>query len=219
MALEGDGRGAGQARHFAVAPFDLNGVSVLRGSMAPSICHQPSVDAYAAGSAGQGAARDEAHGPVMFVSACVHGDGSSASRSSGRLLSRISPKRLSGTLLLVPVVNVLGFIMHQRCRIDVISIAAFGYLWGSLAGQLAHAFSVRSSVAVSWASISIRRRCTGQSAADQDQLERPAAFELAMAFGAPAVISAPLRLRFAAADGGGNGCRCAGLRVGRPAFR
>ena len=47
-------------------------------------------------------------GPVLLVSAAIHGDELNGVEIVRRLLSRIAPKALSGTVIAVPIVNVFG---------------------------------------------------------------------------------------------------------------
>ena len=190
------GGARGKRGTFAVAPFDLNGVSVLAGSMATVDLAISRLSTHTPLALPVRVLHGTRPGPVMFVSACVHGDEIIGVEIIRRLLSRISPKRLTGTLLLIPVVNVLGFIMHQRYLPDRrdLNRSFPGTSRGSLAGQLAHAFSSQI-ISRCQLGIDIHSAALHRSNLPQIRISsgRPAAFELAMAFGAPAVISAPLR--------------------------
>lgn len=53
-------------------------------------------------------------GPVMFVTAAIHGDEINGVEIIRRLLATRSLNRLRGTLVAVPVVNVYGFIAQSR---------------------------------------------------------------------------------------------------------
>ena len=56
-------------------------------------------------------------GPVMFVTAAIHGDEINGIEIIRRLLATKALRRLSGTLIAVPVVNVYGFVhMEMRSR-------------------------------------------------------------------------------------------------------
>jgi len=135
-------------------------------------------------------------GPVMFVSAGVHGDEIIGVEIIRRLLTKISIKRLSGTLMCIPVVNVFGFIMHQRYLPDRrdLNRSFPGSSSGSLAGQLAHVFSKeiisRSNYGIDLHSAAVHRTNLPQIRVNADSLK---AHELAFAFGAPAIITSPLR--------------------------
>ena len=53
-------------------------------------------------------------GPVMFVSAAVHGDEIIGVEIIRRIAAVAAMKRLRGTLILVPIVNAYGFIALSR---------------------------------------------------------------------------------------------------------
>jgi len=81
-------------------------------------------------------------GPVVFVSAAVHGDEINGVEIIRRLLQLPLLKRLKGTLVAVPIVNVFGF--HNRSRYlpdrRDLNRSFPGNEQGSLAGRLAHVF-------------------------------------------------------------------------------
>src|SRR5699024_11094700 len=53
-------------------------------------------------------------GPVLMVSAAIHGDELNGVEVIRRLLRHSALRRLAGTILAVPVVNVFGFIHKTR---------------------------------------------------------------------------------------------------------
>ena len=53
-------------------------------------------------------------GPSLFVSASVHGDEVNGVEAVRRLIKSTAIRDVRGTLLLVPIVNVYGFINHSR---------------------------------------------------------------------------------------------------------
>lgn len=53
-------------------------------------------------------------GPVLLVCAAIHGDELNGVEICRRMISQTDPKQLSGTLIIVPVVNVFGFIQQSR---------------------------------------------------------------------------------------------------------
>lgn len=81
-------------------------------------------------------------GPVVFVSAAVHGDEINGVEIIRRLLRMPQMKRLRGTLLAVPIVNIFGF--HNRSRYlpdrRDLNRSFPGSTSGSLAGRLGHVF-------------------------------------------------------------------------------
>jgi len=145
-------------------------------------------------------------GPVMFVSAVVHGDELNGVEIIQRLLKRKILKSLRGTLLAVPIVNVHGFLNQSRYLPDRrdLNRSFPGSAKGSIAGRLAHLF-IRE--VVSKADFGIDLHTGSQNRANFPQirasLDDPGAEQLAMAFGAPVIMDAAIRdgsLRYAAAE-------------------
>ncbi len=145
-------------------------------------------------------------GPVVFVSGGVHGDEIIGVEIVRRLLKSVSPKRLAGTLLCIPIVNAYGFIAHSRYLPDRRDLNRCfpGAARGSLASQLAHRFTEeiikRSDFGIDLHSAGLNRINLPQIRISEG---RPRAELLAQLFGAPAIITSPLRegsLRQTAAD-------------------
>jgi len=113
-----------------------------------------------------------------------------------RLAQSLKPEALSGTVLLVPVANIFGFMSHSRYLPDRrdLNRSFPGSAGGSLAGQLAHIFYrevvARCTLGIDIHSAAIHRYNLPQIriAAGNRKL-----IELAMAFGAPVIIESPLR--------------------------
>ena len=147
-------------------------------------------------------------GPVLFLSAAIHGDEVVGVEVIRRLLRVRALQRLRGTLLAVPVVNAFGFIAHSRYLPDRRDLNRMfpGHAQGSLASQLAHLFMQevvrRSDVGIDLHSAAVHRVNLPQIRAD---LEDPRLRELAQAFAAPVMLSSQLRdgsLRQAAQEAG-----------------
>lgn len=145
-------------------------------------------------------------GPVMFVSGSVHGDEIIGVEVVRRLLKSVSPKRLAGTLLCIPIVNAYGFVARQRYLPDRRDLNRCfpGNPNGSLASQLAHCFTTqiiaRCDIGIDIHSAGFHRENLPQIRISDN---RPLAAELAPIFGAPAIIVSKLRegsLRQAAAE-------------------
>jgi predicted deacylase len=145
-------------------------------------------------------------GPTMFISAAVHGDEIIGIEVIRRLLKTPLARKIRGTLLCVPVVNVFGLISHNRYLPDRrdLNRSFPGNPNGSLAGQLAHSFLEevvkRCDVGIDIHSAAIHRTNLPQIRVSPD---RERAMELAEAFSPPAIISTKLRegsLRGAARD-------------------
>ena len=81
-------------------------------------------------------------GPVMFVSAAIHGDEVIGVEIVRRLLRTPNLDRMSGTLLAVPIVNTFGFLNHSRYLPDRRDLNRCfpGSAEGSLGARLAHIF-------------------------------------------------------------------------------
>ncbi len=82
-------------------------------------------------------------GPRMFVTAAVHGDELNGIEIIRRLSGMAALRRLRGTLILVPVVNVFGVLNHSRYLPDRrdLNRSFPGSERGSLAARLAHLVS------------------------------------------------------------------------------
>lgn len=147
-------------------------------------------------------------GPVLFVSAAVHGDELNGVEIIRRLLRRKTLRALRGTLLAVPIVNVHGFLDQSRYLPDRrdLNRSFPGSAKGSIAARLADTF-LREIVLRSEFGIDLH---TG--AIDRENLPQIRAFlddatttELATAFGAPVIVNAGMRegsLRACAAEKG-----------------
>lgn len=81
-------------------------------------------------------------GPTMFVCAAIHGDEINGVEIVRRLLSSKSLQRLRGTLIAIPIVNVLGFLNLSRYLPDRrdLNRAFPGSMRGSSASRLAKIF-------------------------------------------------------------------------------
>lgn len=147
-------------------------------------------------------------GPTLFVSAAIHGDEITGVEIIRRLLKCIEPSKLSGTLLCVPIVNVYGFVDNSRYLPDRrdLNRSFPGSSRGSLASQLAYIFRTqiieRADFGIDLHSATSHRMNLPQIRVSEDSAR---AQELALVFGAPAVITARLRedsLRLVAAQCG-----------------
>jgi len=86
--------------------------------------------------------RGKQDGPILFVSAAIHGDEINGVEIIRRLLKLPALKRLRGTLIAIPIVNVYGVIQHSRYLPDRrdLNRSFPGSERGSLAARLAHLF-------------------------------------------------------------------------------
>ncbi|WP_245231958.1 succinylglutamate desuccinylase/aspartoacylase family protein [Micrococcus luteus] len=147
-------------------------------------------------------------GPTVWVSAAIHGDEVAGVEIVRRVLERLQPKNLRGTLLAVPIVNVLGVMAGDRYLPDRrdLNRSFPGSARGSLASRIAHLMMTevigRCTVGIDLHTGADRRSNLPQIRCD---LEDPQTRALAEAFGAPVLFHARLRdgsLRAAARETG-----------------
>ena len=147
-------------------------------------------------------------GPTVWVSAAIHGDEVAGVEIVRRVLERLQPTHLRGTLLAVPIVNVLGVMAGDRYLPDRrdLNRSFPGSARGSLASRIAHLMMTevigRCTVGIDLHTGADRRSNLPQIRCD---LEDPQTRALAEAFGAPVLFHARLRdgsLRAAARETG-----------------
>ncbi len=135
-------------------------------------------------------------GPSLLLTAALHGDEVNGVEVILRLLRRVNAKRLHGTILAVPVVNVYGFITSSRYLPDKrdLNRSFPGSSGGSLASRLAGLFSTEI---LPHASHIVDLHTGGLHRSNLPQiracLDDPRNLELAEAFGAPVIVDAKLR--------------------------
>ncbi|MGE0082577.1 MAG: succinylglutamate desuccinylase/aspartoacylase family protein, partial [Thiohalomonadaceae bacterium] len=81
-----------------------------------------------------------APGPVVFVSAAIHGDEINGVEIIRRLRALLRPQELRGAVVTIPVVNVHGFLQRSRYLPDRrdLNRSFPGSSRGSLAARVAH---------------------------------------------------------------------------------
>jgi hypothetical protein len=81
-------------------------------------------------------------GPVVWMSAAVHGDEVNGVEIIGQVLERLEPRSMAGCLIAVPIVNVFGFNAQSRYLPDRrdLNRSFPGLERGSLAARLAFLF-------------------------------------------------------------------------------
>jgi uncharacterized protein len=130
-------------------------------------------------------------GPVMFVSAALHGDEIIGVEIIRRLLLWPALRQLRGTLLAVPVVNTLAFLQHSRYLPDRrdLNRSFPGSESGSLAARVAHLF-LREIVGRAQYGIDLHTGAQHRPNLPQIRadLGHPASLKLAHAFGAPLLL-------------------------------
>jgi predicted deacylase len=150
--------------------------------------------------------RGRADGPRLFVSAALHGDEINGVEIIRRLLRHRSLRKLRGTVVALPVVNVYGFMSRSRYLPDRrdLNRSFPGSATGSLAARLAH-LVMTQLVARCTHGIDLHTAAVDRSNLPQIRagLDDPETRRLALTFGAPVVIDAQVRdgsLREAVSD-------------------
>jgi uncharacterized protein len=147
-------------------------------------------------------------GPRLFVCAAIHGDELNGIEIVRRLLAQPGLRRMRGTLLAVPMVNVLGVMHHSRYLPDRrdLNRSFPGSQTGSLAARLAHLFMSEivtgSTHGIDLHTAALHRANLPQLRAELDD---PEIERLARAFAVPVIVNATLRdgsLRAAAGQAG-----------------
>ena len=136
-------------------------------------------------------------GPVLFVSAAIHGDEINGVEFIRRLLNSRQVQKLKGALIAVPVVNVYGFVSQSRYLPDRrdLNRAFPGSETGSMAARLAHTF-MREVVRQCTHGIDLHTGAVGRENLPQIRakvVDAPETAEMACAFGAPVILNAELR--------------------------
>ena len=147
-------------------------------------------------------------GPVVFVSAAVHGDEIIGVEIVRRLAQSAALRRIAGTVLLIPIVNSFGFINNSRYLPDRrdLNRSFPGSANGSLTARLADLFLnevvKRSQFGIDLHSAAVNRINLPQIRVNPKDDK---ALEIAQAFGAPVILQSNLRdgsLRYAASERG-----------------
>lgn len=135
-------------------------------------------------------------GPCVFVSAAIHGDEINGIAIIQKLAGELDPGQMAGTLILAPAVNIYGLVNHARYLPDRrdLNRSFPGSARGSLAAQLANTFLehviMKCTLGIDLHTAAVHRYNLPQVRIAADA---PYLVELAMAFGAPVIIEAPLR--------------------------
>lgn len=140
--------------------------------------------------------RSKEEGPTMFVSAAMHGDEINGVEVCRRLLKQQILKKIRGTLIVVPIVNVFGFNSKSRYLPDRRDLNRCfpGSSSGSLAGRLANIF-VEEIVDKCTHGIDLHTGAIHRSNLPQVRASLHVAEteRLAKAFGSPVVINSSIR--------------------------
>ncbi|MEQ8735350.1 MAG: succinylglutamate desuccinylase/aspartoacylase family protein [Rhodospirillaceae bacterium] len=177
-------------------PFEFCGETVKPGSRVSVNLALPNLSTYTPMAMPVHVVHGRQDGPVLFVSAAVHGDEINGVEIIRRLLKSPVLKSLRGTLIAVPIVNVYGFVTHSRYLPDRrdLNRSFPGSENGSLTARLAYTFTEEI---LSRADYGIDLHTGGLHRFNHPHiranLDDPETDRLAQAFGTPVIINANLR--------------------------
>ncbi len=134
-------------------------------------------------------------GPILFVSAAIHGDEINGVEIIRRLLKMKALNKLRGTLIAIPIVNVFGFLNHSRYSPDRRDLNRFfpGNESGSLTSWLAYLF-MEEIVSKCTHGIDIHTGSNHRINLPQIRayLDDPETERMAMTFGTPVILDADI---------------------------
>jgi predicted deacylase len=135
-------------------------------------------------------------GPALLICAAVHGDEIVGTEVVRRILERVRRRRLRGTVVAVPVVNVYGFTQQSRYLPDRrdLNRSFPGSPSGSLAARLAHIL-MNEVVSHCTHGIDLHTGAVHRQNLPQVRacLDDPETRRLANAFGVPVLLNSDLR--------------------------
>lgn len=178
------------------AGFEIAGERVPPGGRASLTLPLPGQSAYTPLSMPVQVVHGRKNGPVMLLSAAIHGDEINGIEIIRQVLASRTLARLRGTLLCIPIVNVYGFLHHTRYLPDRrdLNRSFPGSAEGSLTARVAHTFvdQILSRVThgIDLHTGANHRTNLPHIRAD---LKDPETERLARAFGTPVIIAADLR--------------------------
>lgn len=190
------------------APFVLSGVEVQRGERRTVDVPLPQLYTHTAIPMPVQVLHGTKDGPRLFLTAALHGDELNGMEIIRRVVARLDPARIRGTVLAVPVVNMFGLITQSRYLPDRrdLNRSFPGSPNGSLASRLA--CTVRREIIRS-CTHGIDLHTAGVNRTNLPQiranLDDPETRQCAVAFGAPVIVNSAVRdgsLRQAAVESG-----------------
>ena len=176
--------------------FEICGETVNPGERATMSLPLPSQSSYTPLSMPVHVIHGKREGPVVFISAAIHGDEINGIEIIRQIRHTKAIDRLRGTLVCVPIVNVYGFFNHTRYLPDKRDLNRTfpGTLHGSLTSRVARIFATeivdKCTHGIDLHTGSNHRANLPHIRAD---IDNPECARLATAFGAPVMINANLR--------------------------
>lgn len=135
-------------------------------------------------------------GPTIFISSTIHGDEINGIEILRQLLARKELRRIAGTLIAIPIVNIFGFNDRSRYLPDRRDLNRCfpGLKNGSLASQLANKFMqeivLKSDFGIDLHTGAFHRRNHPQIRCNIDDEKT---LDLAKSFNAPVIVNSNLR--------------------------
>ncbi|MCD6008093.1 succinylglutamate desuccinylase/aspartoacylase family protein [Halomonas sp. IOP_31] len=179
------------------APFELAGVRVAPGSRTQLDVPVAKLYTHAPLHIPVEVVHGRQAGPVLLVCGAIHGDEINGAEIVRRLLRSSAIRRLRGTLIAVPIVNVFGFVQHTRYLPDRRDLNRCfpGSDAGSLGSRVAALFREQivdlASHIIDLHTGAIHRTNLPQVRSQLSVGSETAA--MARAFGAPVILNAELR--------------------------
>ena len=136
--------------------------------------------------------RGEEDGPVVFITAALHGDELNGTGAVRELICDESLELKRGALILVPILNLLAFDRHSRYLPDRRDLNRFfpgspsGSLTGRIARQIFNEIVRRSTIGIDLHTAAIRRTNYPNVRAD---MSNPKIRQLAIDFGTEVILS------------------------------
>ncbi|MGD9153735.1 MAG: succinylglutamate desuccinylase/aspartoacylase family protein [Gammaproteobacteria bacterium] len=124
-------------------PLNIFNATIQPGEVASLAFPMPEISSYAPIYMPIKVVHGKQTGPTLLVLAAIHGDELNGTEIVNRLLGLSLLKKLTGTLIMIPVFNVYGYITRSRYLTDGLELdKAFpGRATGSHAARLAHLFT------------------------------------------------------------------------------
>lgn len=140
--------------------------------------------------------RGKSPGPCLCITATIHGDEVNGTEIARRLIKKAVLKKISGTLIVVPILNIYGFLYQDRYLMDRrdLNRSFPGSQKGSLASRLAHLITSellsKATHCIDLHAGSLQRTNLPQIRAD---LENNKIIDIAKSFSIPVILHAKHR--------------------------
>jgi len=177
-------------------PLIINGMAIYPGERATVMLPMPKLYDCTPLSMPVHIIRGKTPGPILGVTAAIHGDEVNGIEIVRRILKKTVLKNLKGTLIAIPIVNVFGFLYQDRYLMDRrdLNRAFPGSEKGSLAARLAYLIA-KEIVSQSTHFIDLHAGSLHRVNLPQirTNIDVPATYQLAQSFNAPVILHAALR--------------------------